>query len=199
MTAGANGQWFGRQRGGRHFPIEQREDALPFGFGCGAEPAEVANAPEAFGEHMLEKAAQELLGGKLELMPLLVSAVSVFEGDAAISGVEDALGTHGCVINICGQIFDCGLPGAGRLDIDDPRPTPGGVRDHRKAGTFGQSGFESVPEAGGQHFLGQEEPIGRRSAPAQAIGTQAGSRDYAVDMRVKLQLPAPGVQDAQDA
>ena len=61
-----------RQSSGRRglqqgwLPIEQGQDALPSGFGGGAEPAEVADALKTFGQDMLEKAAQELLGAELQ-------------------------------------------------------------------------------------------------------------------------------------
>ena len=57
---------WGWSRCGRYqfwrLPIEQGEDALPPVFGGGTEPTEVANALEAFGQDVLEEAAQELCG-----------------------------------------------------------------------------------------------------------------------------------------
>ena len=59
----------GRRDGGkdlcwRSFPIQQGQDALPSGFGGGTEPAEVADPLKAFGQDVLEEAAQELRGAE---------------------------------------------------------------------------------------------------------------------------------------
>ena len=62
VAARTNGQRPGKRSLGQgRLPIQQGKDALPPGFGGGTEPAEIANALKAFGQDMLEKAAQELL------------------------------------------------------------------------------------------------------------------------------------------
>jgi hypothetical protein len=86
----------------RSFPIEQGEDALPSGFGGGTEPAEVAEALKAFGQDVLEEAAQELRGAELQDTPVLIDAVFILESDLAVVGAEDALRTQGRVVNVSG-------------------------------------------------------------------------------------------------
>ena len=73
------------------FVVEQREDALPTGFGGGSEPAEVANALQTFGQNMLQKAAQELGRAESEGVPLLIVAIFIFETDVAVVGAQNAL------------------------------------------------------------------------------------------------------------
>ena len=67
------------QRLGR-LPVQQRADALEPFPGRGAEPAEVADALEAFGQDVLEEAMNELLGGKRQRL-LFSGVVFVGEGD----------------------------------------------------------------------------------------------------------------------
>ncbi len=81
--------------------IKQREDALPSGFGCGSEPAEIADALQTFGQNMLEESAEELSGGEPQCAPLLISTVFILKADVAIVCVEDALRAQRCVMDVC--------------------------------------------------------------------------------------------------
>ena len=76
----------------RSFPIEEGQDALPSGFGGGAEPAEVADALKALGQNVLEEASKKLGGGEGKGAPLLVLAVFVFKGDLSVLYFDDPLG-----------------------------------------------------------------------------------------------------------
>jgi len=69
---------------------------------------------------MLQETADELLGGELELAPLLILTIFIFEGDGSVLILEDALGTQGGAIDVGREVFQCGLSIAGGLDIDDP-------------------------------------------------------------------------------
>ena len=72
-------------------PSQQCQNALPFGVGGGAQPAVMAHALEAPGQHMLEKTSDELTGWESEGGPLLIGTVLVFEGDAARLILKNAL------------------------------------------------------------------------------------------------------------
>ena len=121
LATGAGWQGAGRERlFGWRRPVQQREDPLPSGLGGGGEPAEVADALKAFGQDVLQKAAEKFGGGKPENAPLLVSAVFVFEGDLAVVSAEDAPRAKGGVVNVSRQILDRRLAAAGGLDIHDP-------------------------------------------------------------------------------
>ena len=59
-------KWCCNGRGGdqgRRGPIQESQDALPFGFGGSTEEAEIADALETARQDMLEKAMEEGLGG----------------------------------------------------------------------------------------------------------------------------------------
>jgi len=79
----------------KSFPIEQGQDALPFGFGGRTEPAEVADALKSFGQDVLEETAQELRDAELQDTPLLIGTVFILEGDLVVIGTKDALRTQG--------------------------------------------------------------------------------------------------------
>ena len=57
-------------------PIQQREDALPFVRGSGAQPSEIAHALEALGQDVLEKAMEETLRRQGHRSSLAAAAVS---------------------------------------------------------------------------------------------------------------------------
>ena len=146
-----------RDLGQRCFPIEQGQDALPSAFGSGTEPTEVANALKAFGQDVLEEAAEEFRGAELQDTPLLIGAVFILEGKLVVMGAEDALRTQGGVVNVSRQIFDSRLATASGLNIDDPGLAPDKTRNRVGVRHWRQSSLQAIAEASGQKFLWQEE------------------------------------------
>ncbi len=63
------------------FQSSRAADMLPSGRGSGTEPAIIAHALEAFGQHMLQETTNELLSGHGQVVPLLVLTIFVAEGD----------------------------------------------------------------------------------------------------------------------
>jgi len=158
VAAKTSGRRCGRRDlGQRCSPIEQGQDALPSGFGGGTEPAEVADALKAFGQDMLEKAAQELPGAELQDTPLPLGAVFILKGDLIVMGAEDALRTQGGMVNVSRQIFESRLTAASRLNIDDPWLAPDRTGNRVGVRHWRQSRLKAITEAGGQKFLWQEE------------------------------------------
>ena len=117
-----------RQRCGRlqrwRVPIEQCEDALPFGFGGGAQPAEGAHALESPRQDVLEKAVQETLRREPQGSSLAGAAFPVAEGDEEAVVVEDALGAEGGAIHVSSEILEGRLAPADRLHIGHPIDRP---------------------------------------------------------------------------
>ena len=158
MTAGTGGRRCGRRGlSEERLPIQQSEDTLPSGFGGGTEPAEIANALKAFGQHMLKEAAEKLRSGQGESAPLLILTVFVFKGDLPVVGFDDPLGTQGGVADVGRQIFDGGFTRTGRLHIHDPLLPPDKTWDRVGVRRWLEGSFESVAETGGQDDLRQEE------------------------------------------
>jgi hypothetical protein len=90
--------------------------------GAVGQPAEVADAGEASGQHMLEEAAQELLrrerhGALLAAMRVVLAA----EGDSGVGDGEQAMVGDGDTMGVTREIVQHMLGSAeGRLGIDDP-------------------------------------------------------------------------------
>ena len=141
----------------RSFPIEQGEDALPSGFGGRTEPTEVANALKAFGQDVLEEAAEEFRGAELQDTPLLIGAVFILEGKLVVMGAEDALRTQGGVVNVSRQILDSCLATTSRLNIDDPGLAPDRTWNRVEVRHLLQGSLQAIAEASGQKLLWQEE------------------------------------------
>ena len=170
----------------RSFPIEQGQDALPFGFGGRTEPAEVADALKSFGQDVVEETAQELRDAELQDTPLLIGTVFVLEGDLVVIGTKDALRTQGSVVNVSSQILDSSLSAASGLNIDHPSLTPDRTGNGVGVRHWLHCSLQTVAETSSQKFLWQEELRRRRSAPTQGIGAQTARRDHAMNVRMKL-------------
>ena len=86
------------------------------------EEAEVADADQAFGQDMDEKAAQELLGGNgHDLVLAAVGIVSPAEGDAMVLARHEAMVGDGDAMGIAGQVVENMFSTAeGWLGVNDP-------------------------------------------------------------------------------
>jgi len=102
---------------------------LAFGALCGMPESVVADFVEAFGEHMLEESAHELVSSEGAGGPLLVLAVFVPERDGAVVHGEDAPVGDGDAVDVTGEVVEHGgLALSPRLAPGDPvsRPYVGG-------------------------------------------------------------------------
>ena len=105
---------------------EQGAEAAAANLGSGRKPAVGAHAPEPFWEHMLEEAAQELLGRQHALALLAGSGVAVGERDPLLILPAQPGGGDGGLEDVAGKILEGLLAGASRLAMHDP----GLVGDH---------------------------------------------------------------------
>ena len=180
----------------RWSPVQEGEDPFPSLLCCGPEPAVVTNALKAFGQDVLQEAAEELVRVKGESAPLSVAAVFVFEGNVAVVVAEDALVAQGGTGDVGGKIFQGGFTAADGLHVDDPLLSPDGMRyEWQSFGSrFDECLFEAGAQTRSQHDL-WEEVVGRRwSHPTQAIGAESASGHDAMNVRVVLELASPGVE-----
>jgi hypothetical protein len=85
------------------------------------EDAEVADADQAFGQHVKKKSAQELMGGNgHDLLFAAVGIVSPAEGDATVFEGHEPMVGDGDPMGITGQVVENVLGAAeGRLGVDD--------------------------------------------------------------------------------
>ena len=88
-------------------------------FGSVGEKAEVTDAHEAFGQHVEEKAADELVGIESDgLFSIAVFSISIAESDLA---VEDTVIGESDAMGVAAEVVEHGLWAAERLfRIEDP-------------------------------------------------------------------------------
>src|SRR5438067_10109290 len=100
--------------------------------------------------------------------------------------------------DVGGEIPQGGAAVARDLRVDDPVAMP-----HRWVDQVQQAlAFEDIPELGpedNRQGLDRYEEVGPRRQPARAVGAETAARYDVVHVRMVLQRPAPGVQDAEEA
>lgn len=87
-----------------------------------SQPAEVADAGKAPGQHVLQEAAQELFGGKCHgALLAVVSIVLPTKGDLPLCNREQSMVGDGNAVGIACQVMKHMLGAAKRrLGVDDP-------------------------------------------------------------------------------
>lgn len=133
--------WLGSGSNGQE--IKKNSDALETLFCGGRKPAVNADAAEALGQDVLEKAGQERKNGKPGTTDLPGYGIAITEGNESVFLQESALGTQGGAVNVAGKISQHGLAGADGKAVDNPRYAPdrrGNLRKER--GMFLQSTAE---------------------------------------------------------
>ena len=65
--------------------------------------------------------AEELIGGKTQMMPAPICTVFVFESDGSLLILDNALGAQSRAINVGREVFNGRLSTARRLYVDHPR------------------------------------------------------------------------------
>lgn len=181
----------------------QGSQALVVGVG---EEAEVAHLHEAFGEDMLKETVDEFVGGEGTELGLVGVGRTIAEGDLVVLELHQAAVGKGNAEDIGSQIFESRASVANRFAVHDPVLFPRKGRDlrpNRGKGGIGEGGLLEGVEEFGAEDLGkgfhreQEIRVGR--VPGALIGCQSASRDEVVNMGVKREVAAPGVQDAEHA
>ena len=119
------------------------------GVGAGVQEADVTDFLEAFGEHMLQKTAEEVQGRQGHGPPAgLVRLIA--EGDGAVLHAQQPPVRQGDPVEIGGQVFQSRLTIADRLAVDGPGGGPGlgwGLAEQRGVG-----GLEGVAKFGPEHL-----------------------------------------------
>jgi hypothetical protein len=183
------------------------DDGKLGGAACVRQEAEVANAAEAFWQHVEQEATHELVGFELHHLGLVVGAiilpaeanVAVLAGDEPAVGDCDPMG-------VTAEIFQHLLrPAEGPLCIDVPFDVAqhaevlGEDRRLREMGEiaeehqlrFVEGGLQSLqkqpPIESRQNPDGEEEV--RLAADPSSVGSKAASRDDTVSVRMMAPTP----------
>ena len=166
---------------------------------------------------MEQEAPQKFLGGHRH-QPLLALVGIVFppESDLALGKVHDPVVGDGDAMRIAGQVVeDMFRPSEGSFGVDHPILTEQRPQKSMEGFLFAdpfqasgehqfpvteselETGNELAAEYAAQHLYRQEEGIARVN-PALVIGRETTRWDHAVDMRVMLEILAPGVEHTQE-
>ncbi len=130
---------------------------------------------------------------------LAAAAVPVAEGDEAAVVVEDALGTEGGAINVSGEVLEGRLTPADGSHVGHPidRPDLAGDLEEELGMVLLKGLLEPCAQAHRQRSLGQEIGGVLGTQPAQAIDGQTTGGHDAMNVRMKAQIPGPGLKHRQ--
>ena len=196
-------------------PAAGGEPGSPVAIG---EPPVTADALEAVGRHMQQKAANEFVG--LKRHGLRCGGVFIVfppEGNVAVVEADEPVVRDGHTVGVAAQIVEyvSGIA-EGRLRVDDPLGLCGrcekGVErlnvgerfklavEMECAGVKGMAQLceKQTPEQPREHPHGQEE-TGATGDPVFPVRGDATARDHTVDVRMVLQALPPGMQDRDEA
>jgi len=176
-------------------------DLEPSRFSSGMKPAKIADAVQSDREDMLEVTAHELVGRKGAFVAETVFGVSVGKAHRLRSGYQNTVIADRGAADVASEIPHNRFPGAGRLSIYPPGFAPDRVRN--LGVEFGrlrpQRFFHGPAESRSERVVGQE-PIGlTRFIPLFAVRAERSAGHDIMNMGMELQLPTPGVKDADHA
>ena len=182
------------------------------------EEAVVPDAVKAVGQDVEEKAADELVRGKLHDAAAPAAAI-ILVGECHfifVDGDEPRIGDRGAM-RVAGEIGKHSLGAAeGRLGVDDEGALPQRSHALGERGSLGERGqvaeeaelaasegrrqaVEEQPSEGLRQGPDGEQEIGFASDPSLAVEGDAAAGDEAMDMRVMGQRLPPGVQDGDES
>lgn len=200
----ATGRTAGRQRlrglalgrlaiAGVHLPNHEADSRKREGT-AGMEQAEVANFHEAVRQDMLEEPAEKLHDVEVGGAEACTAHFPVGERDGAIREAHETVVGDSDLEDIRGEVGESGVAVVLGLTVDVPGDGPDlGIDVLQESGSV-HIFFEEGAVDGGEGFDGDKE-VGAGGQPSRAVLGEATARNDVVDVRVVLELPAPGVQD----
>ena len=152
----------------------------------------------AIGQDMLQEPAQKLHDVEVSGAEACTAHFPVGKGDGTVRQAHETAVGDGHLEDIRGKVGEGGVAVMVGLTVDIPGEGP-----HLWINVRQQSGvvhlfFEEGTVDGGERFDWDEE-VGSGGTPGRAVPGEAPARDDVVDVRVVLELPAPGVQDAGES
>ena len=161
---------------------------------AGMEKAEVADFHEAIGQDVLEEPAEKLHDVEVGGAWACTAHFPVGEGDRAVLERDDAAVGDSDLEDIGGEVGEGGVAVVIGLTVDVPGDGPDLGVDVLQQSGLAHLFFEERAVDGGEGFDGDKE-VGAGGPPGRAVLGEATARDDVVDVRVVLELPAPGMQD----
>ena len=147
---------------------------------------------------MLKEAAQELHGIELHGALSVALLFPVPEEDLAVSHLNDSVVGYGHPEDVGRQVFDARLAVAHRLGVNVPGLEPNLLGDCIAKPRLLHPLAKLGAEYGGEGLDRQEEVLAA-APPAAVCRGDRSAGDHVMDVGMVLELPAPGVQDAEEA
>ena len=165
-------------------------------FAVGVQKAEVAGAPEALGQDMLEQQPQEGSAGEGAGFGAAGFAVAIAEGDLAVVAGEDVFLLEDAAVPIAAQIDQGLFARADVLAVDDPLV---GLALGQGQPGLGDSGEHLGPEHLGQRFVVEQIALAGLGAPPPLFGVEGGGGHDHMHVGVVVQAAGMGVQHGDGA
>jgi len=157
---------------------------------------EVAGAPEALGQDMLEQQPEEGGAGERSRFAAASFAVAVAKGDLAVVAGEDVLFLEHAPVQIAAQIDQSLFPGADVLAVHDPLPGMGPRQGHSGLG-------KSCKQLGSVHLrqclVVEQIALAGLGAPQFFVGVDGGGRHHTMDVGVIVQAAGMGMEHRHGA
>jgi len=161
---------------------------------AGMEKAKMPDFHEALGQDMLEEAAETLHAVEVGGAEAGTAHFPVGEGDRVVCERDKAAVGDGDLEDIRGEVGEGGGAVVIGLTVDVPRDGPDLGIDVLQQFGLGHLFFEEGAVDGGKRF-DRDKEVGAGGPPDRAVLGEATAGHNVVDVRVVLELPAPGVQD----
>jgi hypothetical protein len=140
-------------------PGEQELEAAQCGPLGGVEQTEGAHAVQTAQRHVLEEAAQKLVGVQSHGFALAVAAVSIVEGDGAVvAGGDGLVGKRGAM-GVASEIVEHDAGARDGLGEDDPALVPGDEGQLQAGHGAASEMAEATAKELGQGALGREKRL----------------------------------------
>ncbi len=204
--------------GGRFWSVERGADLRELaGAACVCEEAEMADATEAFGQDVLQKAAHELVGVERHRLGLAAGAI-IFpsETNAVFGAVEKPAIGDGNAMGVAAEVVeDLAWTAERALGVDEPFDAALRGEIGAEGGRFGERRlFAEKLQAGGverraeafkepttieaRQNVDRKEEVGPTGDPSP-IRPETAARNNAVDVRVMRERLPPSMQDRNHA
>jgi hypothetical protein len=162
---------------------------------AGMHKAEVADFPAASGQDMLAEPAEKRDGVEVGRSWAGTAGCAGGEGDKAVLEAHDAAAGEGDFADIRGEIFAGRMAVGVGLAVDVPGDVPDPWVDVSQESSVLPLLFAESPGEGGEG-LDRDKDGGAGGQPSRAVRSKPTAWDDRVHVRVVLERPAPGMEDA---
>jgi hypothetical protein len=159
------------------------------------EQADVADFLNALGQDMWEEPADKFENVKVGGAEAGTAHFPIGERDRVVLETHDAVVGDGALEDVGGEGGEGGVAVVVGLTVDIPGESPDLGGDVLQQAGLAHVFFEEGSGDGGERFPGHRE-VGSGGKPRVTVFGETATGDDVMDMRVVVELPTPGMQDA---